>query len=50
MKSDGFKHSIFFGFVAGLLLSADAALATQTHGQPEGLYAHQMAHIFFITA
>jgi hypothetical protein len=23
-------------------------LATQGHGQPEGLYAHQMAHLFFI--
>lgn len=33
---------------AGLLLTADTALATQTHGQPEGLFAHQMAHIFFI--
>jgi len=24
------------------------AMATQGHGQPEGLYAHQMAHLFFI--
>jgi len=24
------------------------ALATQTHGEPEGLIAHQMAHLFFI--
>lgn len=25
-----------------------AAWATQTHGDPEGLYAHQLAHLFFI--
>jgi hypothetical protein len=25
-------------------------LATQGHGQPEGLYAHQMAHLFFIVS
>lgn len=24
------------------------AWATQTHGDPEGLYAHQIAHLFFI--
>ena len=23
-------------------------MATQTHGQPEGLYVHQIAHLFFI--
>ncbi len=26
------------------------AWATQTHGEPEGLYAHQAAHVFFIFA
>jgi hypothetical protein len=26
----------------------DHALATQAHGAPEGVYAHQLAHIFFI--
>ncbi|MCF8107143.1 MAG: hypothetical protein K9K64_16830 [Desulfohalobiaceae bacterium] len=26
------------------------ALATQTHGQPEGLMVHQLAHIFFIVS
>jgi hypothetical protein len=25
-------------------------LATQGHGHPEGLYAHQMAHLFFIVS
>ena len=34
--------------LAYLLLSAQAATATQVHGPPEGLYAHQMAHILFI--
>ena len=34
---------------AGLILFiAEPALATQAHGAPEGLYAHQLAHIFFI--
>jgi hypothetical protein len=31
-----------------ILLLAEPALATQAHGAPEGLYAHQLAHIFFI--
>jgi hypothetical protein len=34
----------------GLLFNADAVLATQAHGAPEGIYAHQAAHIFFIIA
>lgn len=25
-------------------------MALQTHGKPEGIYVHQMAHIFFIAA
>lgn len=29
-------------------LFPDSTLATQTHGEPEGLIAHQMAHLFFI--
>jgi len=40
--------SFFAVSIAGLLVLVDPALATQTHGQPEGLYVHQMAHIFFI--
>ncbi len=32
---------------AGLLLLAGPALATQGHGEPEGLWVHQMSHIFF---
>jgi len=30
------------------LLQATPALATQTHGEGEGLVVHQMAHLFFI--
>ena len=48
MKSTILKLFIAFGTFAGLILSTDPVLATQTHGQPEGLYVHQMAHIFFI--
>ena len=40
--------TIFAGSFTGLLLLAGPAWATQTHGQPEGLYVHQIAHIFFI--
>lgn len=32
------------------LFQAAPALATQTHSQPEGLYVHQMAHVFFIVS
>ncbi len=31
-----------------LLFAADTAWATQTHGDPEGLYVHQSSHLFFI--
>lgn len=31
-----------------LLWSSQAAMATQVHGAPEGLYVHQMAHVLFI--
>ncbi len=39
-------------FVTILLLLAlpSAAAATQGHAGPEGLYAHQMAHLFFMFA
>ncbi len=39
--------------IAAMLLqfpAPDAALATQTHGAPEGIYVHQASHIFFIFA
>lgn len=34
--------------ILGLFCGVEPALATQTHGAPEGLYVHQMAHLFFI--
>jgi hypothetical protein len=41
--------SIYAGcsVLATLLLPVTAS-ATQAHGAPEGLYAHQLAHLFFI--
>ena len=39
---------ILFVSLISLFLDSTPAFATQTHGQPEGLYAHQMAHAFFI--
>jgi len=38
------------GLMGLILLSAEPALATQAHSAPEGLYAHQLAHIFFIVS
>jgi len=34
--------------IAALVLVSEPALATQAHNAPEGLYAHQLAHVFFI--
>lgn len=48
MKPESSKYWAFTGLPVVFLLFADSALATQTHGQPEGLYVHQMAHLFFI--
>ena len=38
------------GAAFALLGCPDPVLAIQTHGNPEGLYAHQMAHVGFIVA
>lgn len=38
------------GIVLLILAWPQAALATQSHGGMEGLYAHQIAHLFFIAA
>jgi hypothetical protein len=40
------RIGLFFGFLSALL--PDTAFATQGHGHPAGLYAHQMAHVFFM--
>ena len=41
-------RSIFF-FTAfwWIFFNPDIVLATQTHGGPEGVYAHQIAHLFY---
>jgi hypothetical protein len=38
------------GLAAGLALCPWPALAIQTHGHPEGLYAHQLGHLVFLAA
>jgi len=38
------------GLIGALVLVAEPAFATQAHSAPEGLYAHQLAHIFFIVS
>ncbi len=48
-------YRIKFTLTAGLtpmlvLIGATCAWATQTHGEPEGLYVHQAAHVFFFFA
>lgn len=39
---------IFTGVLAWILFNPEIAGATQGHGGIEGVYVHQMAHIFFI--
>ena len=48
MKSRRFQHPAIVVLTLSLLSIATPAMATQTHGQPEGLYVHQIAHLFFI--
>jgi len=45
------KISITFFFLSMFawgVINPDHALATQTHATPEGIYAHQIAHVFFM--
>lgn len=39
-----------FIFISGLASWPLPALAIQTHGHPEGLYAHQLGHVAFLGA
>ena len=48
MKTFRFPVHTIIGFIC--LLSVETAHATQGHGAPEGLYAHQFSHLFFIFA
>jgi hypothetical protein len=38
------------GLIVSVVFITEPALATQAHSAPEGLYAHQLAHIFFIVS
>jgi hypothetical protein len=38
------------GLIVSIVFITEPALATQAHSAPEGLYAHQLAHIFFIVS
>jgi len=44
-KIDSIRLISFLFFLLSLL--PDTALATQAHGDPEGLFVHQFAHVFF---
>lgn len=46
----GLKNRIVSAAGSVLLVAVTpvCALATQTHGEPEGLFVHQMAHAFFV--
>lgn len=44
------KHLQKIWLIGAMLLIAEPAFATQAHSAPEGLYAHQLAHIFFIVS
>jgi len=48
MKPKTFVSVISAAAFTGVFFSAVPVLATQTHGQPEGLYVHQFGHLFFI--
>lgn len=43
-----FFHCILVASICVPLFLPDTAMATQAHGEPEGILAHQMAHLFFI--
>ena len=43
-------NQIWLGVIAFVIFDPRPALALQTHGPPEGLYVHQLAHFFFAAA
>jgi hypothetical protein len=46
-----FRERIVYAGVISILIlfmSPDKAIAFQSHPEPEGLYVHQLAHVFFI--
>ena len=48
MKAARYFRSI--GWIGAIFIIAEPAFATQAHGVPEGLYAHQLGHLFFIVS
>ena len=43
-------NQIWLGIIVFIISDPRPALALQTHGPPEGLYVHQLAHFFFAVA
>jgi hypothetical protein len=50
MRQEASLGKWLIGLAASLTLGPLPAFAIQTHGHPEGLYAHQMGHIIFLAA
>jgi len=51
MNSEKNKHKLFlFLLISALIVFPGNAWAVQNHGAPEGLYVHQLAHIFYTAA
>ncbi len=48
MKGSIGKSTIFLGVLYWIAVTPGTALATQGHGGIEGVYAHQIAHLFFL--
>ena len=42
------RVSMLMAFI--LILVPRIAMATQSHGDPEGIYAHQLSHVFFMAS
>jgi hypothetical protein len=43
-------NQIWLGVIAFIICDPRPTLALQTHGPPEGLYVHQLAHVLFAAA
>jgi len=48
MRRDAAQWRWWLGATVALTFWPQAATAIQTHGHPEGLYAHQLGHFFFL--
>jgi hypothetical protein len=47
---DRYVNQIWLGVIAFIIFDPRPTLALQTHGPPEGLYVHQLAHVLFAAA